>query len=466
MKVKKRYAAAADSRLIGDWSPVDSNVNTIIGKSSASVRARIRQLVRDFPYFRRAVRLVTNYAVGDGIKFQACCRDLNGDLLTQQNQQIEDVFNFWADEADVAGKLHYYEMMHLAKTQDMECGEFLIVKTKPRRATKLPYALQMYEPEWLDGAISGNAKNPVAQGIEYDKLTGEVLAYHLTDPDSWGKSTRIPAPRVIHKFESQRPGQLRGISPLVAAVMMTHSLSDYLGAEVDAAKMAAKWLGSVETLDPYSIEANGLNEEVNDDRKYIEMENAIIETLEPGEKLNLMSNPRPGSNFTAFVKLLLTMLAVVAEVPYELLSGDYTGFSYSTGKISRTDFVQQMRPICSRHIRHFATPTTAPLLDLAVLHGFLKLPGYWSDPLRYHRFNWQPPGMESIDPGRETKSQIDRMKNNLTSPQEISKARGRDFGDIVRENQEAKKMVEAAGLDWGDVSLALKNNPAAIAEQK
>ncbi len=460
------YAAAKTGRLIGDWAPLNENVNQLIGNSSASVRARVRQLVRDFPYFKRAVNLVVNYAIGDGIVFQARVTDESGSLLSKYNQEIEDAFNFWAEEADVAGKLHYYEMMALAKRQDMECGEFLLVKTQPRQATRTNYALQMYEAEWLDGTISGAGKNPVTQGVEYDRQTGAVLAYHLTDPDSWGKAARIPAARVIHKFATERPGQLRGISPLTAAVLMTHSLSEYIEAELDRAKMSAKYLGSLETSENYDLGSDGPDERTVDDKKIIDIENAIIETLSPGEKLTLTANPNPNSNMPEFVKLLLCMLAVVAEVPYELLSGNYDGFNFSSGKISRNDFAQQLKPTVTRHVRHFGLPTVRPFFDAAALSGLLKLPNYYSNSLFWQRHIWQPPGMESVDPGRDTKSMIDQINSLLRSPQEVVRARGRNFEDVLNEIAAAKKMAADRKLTPAEVSTALANNPAAIAKQK
>ena len=465
---RRAYAAAADSRLNGDWVTLNENVNTVIGSASPVVRARIRQLVRDFPYFKRAVKLVTNYAVGAGITFQARVQDSQGQLLTAYNQQIEDVFNRWAEKenADVAGKLHYYEMMALAKRQDMECGEFLLVKTRPRRAVKIPYCLQIYEADWLDTSITGSGSNPVEQGLEYDKTTGEIIAYHLTDPDSWGKANRVKAENVIHGFETERPGQLRGISPLVAAVLMAHNLADYMEAELDRAKMTAKHIGTIETSENFELGDDGPGQETDGDKKLIEFENAIIERLEPGEKLNFAANPNPSNNMPPFVKLMLCMLAIVAEVPYELLSGDYQGLNYSVGRMVRNDFTQQLKPTCTRHIRHFCTPTIRPWYDAAILSGELKLPNYYSKTAFWQRCTWQPPGMESIDPGRETKSMINQVKNLLRSPQEIVAARGRNFEDVVNEIAVAHKMAAAHDLTFEDVSTALANNPDKIEAQK
>ena len=253
---RETYAAAKTNRLVGPWSPGNSNVNDVIGASSSTVRARVRQLVRDFPYFARAMNIIVDYVVGSGITYQARVQDGSGKLNRKLNQRIEDSVNRWADEADISGKLHFYEMMRLSKRQDVESGEFLLVKTRSDdRRRYLPFCLQAYEADWLSsntlrGVASGSE---VEQGIEYNAATGQVLAYHLTDPDAWGKAKRIPADRVIHGFDMLRPGQLRGISPLAPGVMVAHSLREYMEAEIDAAKMVVQVPGADQNIRPEPV---------------------------------------------------------------------------------------------------------------------------------------------------------------------------------------------------------------------
>jgi lambda family phage portal protein len=461
----QQYAAAKTNRLTGDWTPVDGNVNDIISASSPQVRARVRQLVRDFPYFTRAVNKLTQYTVGPGILLQSRIKDPDEKLDKKAIQQVEDSFSFWADDADISRKLHYYELMELSKRQDVECGEFIIIKRKPRSKTYLPYALQMIEADWLTdiNAKVSNRNNTIEQGIEFSTITGEVVAYHFEDPNSWGKPAKVKAENVIHGFQTLRPGQIRGISPFAPGVLVAQDLQDYMETEIDIAKMAAKYLAIIKTPDPISrigpLPTNEKNQKID------ELENAIIEYLNPGEEITIASNPRPGTNFPPFVKLILCMLSITTEVPYELLSGDYSGMNYSVGRTARNDFAHALRPISVRHVRHFAQKTFKPFMDIAVLSGKLSCPGYFSNPLPYLRCEWQPPGMESIDPLRESKAAIDQVKARLKSPQEIAKARGRDLEDIYKEIARAKEMAEELGISFEEeVSTALANNPAAVSD--
>jgi capsid protein len=142
------YAAAQSPRTTGGWSPVDSDINAIIKNSTVPVRARIRQLVRDFPYFARAVNVLCDYTVGSGIVYQAAVKDAEGNFDRKNNQQIEDAWNYWADEADASGRLHLYEIMNLAKRQELESGEyFLALRVMKDKSRHPPLALQMFESD-------------------------------------------------------------------------------------------------------------------------------------------------------------------------------------------------------------------------------------------------------------------------------------------------------------------------------
>jgi len=476
-KNKKRtgtYAAAKTSRLTGSWSPSDLNINDLIRASNPAVRARVRQLVRDFPIFNRAVTVVLDNTIGDGLRFQSHAANATGKFDDKSIAKIEESFKRWVDEADITGRLNFYELMRNAKRQELESGEFLLVKRFIKDKSRyLPLCYQAVETDWLTDDFTGAvpAGNGIEQGIEYQKATGKAMFYHFTDPDAWGKSIRVSAADVIHGFEFLRPGQMHGISPFVSGVLVARDLGEYIDAEIDAAKLAAKYLAFVEK-DP-ATRASLLSEGTDDDNgKMIdEMENAIIEYLNPGEKISIATNPRPGGNFPPTVKLILCMLAAATGVPYELLSFDYSGINYSSTRVIRNDLIQQLKPVIGRHVRQFCQPIVKTWLDVAVTFGGLDLPRYNTQPERFQKFIWQPPGAEMIDWLKESKARISEMGVSLRSPQEIIMSRGRDFDEVLAETKQAHDKIKTLGLDflipiiWQSKSLSVANNPAAVAGQ-
>ena len=483
----RQYAAAKTDRLTGDWLPVNQNVNAIIRSSAFTVRSRIRQMVRDFPFFAKARKNLINYTVGDGIKFQSRVIDqyakaTNGRPKIDRIlcQKIEDAVEWAMEELDTAGKMHGYEMERLAKGEDVEAGEFIFVKTTMKAKGRfIPYALQQYEAEWLSSAPAGGMTPGYQfdQGIEFDEQSGRAIAYHFAVPSGYTlynpvpmtKIQRIPAEFVIHNFDMLRPGQLRGVSPFVTAVMVAHDLGDFLDATMDVAKMAAKYLGIITTTDAGRFQ-RGRTEDgqgVDQGKKLESIENAIFEYLRPGETVAFAQHHITGDNFDPYTRFVLRMVAIATDTTFELLTSDYSGLNFSSLKGIMNNFSMMIRPHQFRHINHFTKPVTRDLLDSAVLAGRIEIPGYWKNPRFFQRGVFIAPGMESPDPLRETKAWIDQIRSGLRSPQEIAAARGRDLDDILDEIQDYYEMLRERGLTFiinnmdDALGTALSNNPAA-----
>ncbi|WP_169709482.1 phage portal protein [Deferrisoma camini] len=465
----RRYAAAKTTRLTGDWQPIDVDVNELIGQSAPIIRARVRQLVRDFPYFARAVNNLIDFGVGEGLTLQARVRDPDGNLMRQVNRRIEDAWKWWCDEADISGVNHLHEHMRLAKRTELESGAFLYVLRVVREPGRyLPLAVQAYEVDWLtDSMARPQGRNRVVSGVEIDPDTGRRVAYHMADPQGLVQQpVRVPADRVLHGFQTLRPGQVLGVSPFAPAVLLTHALRDVIENEVGAAQLASRWVAFVYSLDPGSIFPGAQRETAADgsERVVQEVEGGLVELLRPGEKVEFASYNRPAESFGLFVKFVLRTVAATIGTSYDLLAADYSEHNYSSLRVSRSDLTKQLRPVITRHVRQFCQPLFHAFLEWAVLSGRLDLPGYWRNPWAYRRVEWMPPGQEPIDPLREIKADVEALRAGLIAPQQIVARRGWDLEEVYAQIAEARRMAEEAGieLDLGTGSTALQQNPAAL----
>jgi lambda family phage portal protein len=382
------------------------------------------------------------------------------------NQETEDLFARWAESASYDGRQHFYELQELAERQRHEAGEFLFI-THTDREKIVPLSLQVIEPDQLDASARPSAKGrEVSGGIEFETKTRRPVFYHLREDGFRHKTYRVPAARVIHGFDVLRPGQLRGISPFAPGVLLAHELSEYMGAEIDGAKMAAKWLAMVTRTDglPGATDFSGNSlTETGDPIESIE--NGIIEYLRPGESVELAKNPRPGNTFEPFVRLILSMFSVVTGAPYELISGDYSGMNYTTIRAARNDFSQFLRPKHGRHIRGLAVPVGRRFAEAASFSGRIVYPGFERDPWPFLRHEWQPPGMSPVDPLKESNAARNDMGAGLRSPQEIARSRGRNLEDVYTEISAAQRMAEEMGLAFEVGSTAAQTNPAALMEE-
>jgi len=155
-------------------------------------------------------------------------------------------------------------------------------------------------------------------------------------------------------------------------------------------------------------------------------------------------------------------VAIATGVPYSALAGDHAVYNYTSLRGERQDLLKCLAPRQQRHVRQFASPVVRDIITSAVLAGKLDLPGYFKDPRRYHRGIYLPPGMEPVDPLKESKANRDDMGAKLRSPQEIVARRGRDIEDVLDEWQEFEEMLDERQLTTDLGGTALANNPAAL----
>jgi lambda family phage portal protein len=231
--------------------------------------------------------------------------------------------------------------------------------------------------------------------------------------------------------------------------------------------MASRYLAFIETSDIAEFQTSrGITEDTTNKKYTDTLDELVMEYLHPGEKVNLASHNRPGDAFTPFTAFVLKMLAVSTGVPYELLSGDYSGVNYSTMRVARNDLAAILRPIQGRFIRQLANPVWRRWMDSEVEARRLDLPRYLLTRESWHDARWTSPGLESIDPLKESKAWEQMLKLNLVSPQELAAQRGRAVEAIYEENAEAAELRKFYGLpepEQGKI-VSSKTNPAAITE--
>lgn len=457
---ERQYAAAREDRLTGAWRSVSRDVNELIGGSSPKVTDRVQQLVRDFPFFARAVDVLVNLSVGSGLTLRSMVK--TGDTLNKKiNLENESLWKKWMDQADWSGKLHFHELCRLAKRQDLECGEYLFVRVYDRSPGRLiPYCLQAVEATRLTGSGAKPLKsNVVRYGIEVNPKTGKIVAYHIAD-EGYGSSVRVEASRIIHDFRFTRPGQLRGISPFTPAVLLAHDIGDLINSALDTARMASKYLGIVTTSDIGTFQKGRTVDKQGKKLEYVE--SMTLEYLNHGDQINFPTPGQFGPQFEPTVKLLLHMLAIGLDVSYELLTGFYDGISFSNYKGITLDQDRQIKPHRDRLVRGMAQPVYRDVMDELVMRGKIRRPGYNLDPEPWLKAGWILPGRESPDVLKESKANIDQIKSLTRSPQEIVAARGRDIEEVMDEIKEFQDMAKERGLVFEMPNTPLAGNPAAV----
>lgn len=468
------YAGAEPSRL-DHWEFASQAVNTLIHGASPRLRSRVRDLVRNFPPFGRAVTGYTAYVLGQGARFQSLAVHPDGSPNHAACRIIESRFRAWMEsDADISRHLHWYEMQRLMCRQLLECGEAFFVKAyrRPGEGWRVnPFCLLPVEADRLTDLGREQADKDGVRlfaGIEYRESTGEALAYHITDDGYAGRTCRVDASDMLHIYQTLRPGQLRGVTPLAPAILFARALADYSQSELDAAKMQSKYIAFVTSEDPQLAQAargirmpgkGGAGRPAPDER----LENGIIEWLRTGESVQFASPPaRPSDAYERFTRTVHRMVSISCDVPYEIISGDYTGVNYSTLKASRVDAQMLLVPHKQLVEHQHIAPVLLAWMDCDALTRPDLYPGYWRNPELYRAGLWIHGGLPSVDPLRDGNANVLAVKNGFRSHQQVIMADGGDPDEVIRQRQEwARKLAEAGLAPTTDAALpSPRENPA------
>ena len=454
---QRTYDGASTGRLVGDWFAPSTSADSELLTSLRLMRARTRQLVRDNPYARQAVRLLANNVVGTGIGMQAKVVNGRGKLETKINDSIEAGWAEWCNKATchTAGVLDFAQIERLAMIQLCTAGEAIIRKIRqPFGGGKIPLALEVIEADrlldqWQTArAPNGNA---IRLGVEVDDW-GRPAAYWFSPrhPGDYQFTTfepsrflRVPAEDVLHLYIVERWPQTRG-EPWFASVLRSlNDVGGYEDATITKARATANVVGFIKSMEPVAGDA------VEQGRRILETEPGTWQTLLPGE--DVAGNPTvgPSPELEPFLRHMVRKMAVGIGFSYEALSRDYTSASYSSIRMGVLDDRDMYRVLQGYFCRNMRQDIHREWMDAAALVGQIKVGGdYYTNTAKYTAVRFKPRGWSWIDPTKEVQAYKLAVRNGFMTQGDVIAATSadRDFEDLVKERAAEQDAIDELGL--------------------
>lgn len=380
-----------------------------------TVGQRVAALYINDPVVRSAVCLIVSQIVGSGTR------------LNTPDQELDSRFN--SAKLDPSGLLSSTAIQRAVVRSWAISGEILGL----HRVVGGRYAFQILDPEQLDRSKNeerGEAGTIVA-GLErdgYGVITGYwILPHSPGDPfASNTQSVRFDAADVVHVFEHEFPGQVRGMSPLVAVLPVLNNASVAIEArlkQLQVSAMLTAILTSPDGTDAFDGDPNP------------SLEPGAIIRARPGEDVEVVNGPQ-SPDFNAFIKVLYRQIAAALGVTYEDLIGDLEGVNYSSFRGGALT------------ARRKAEATRKVLLIEGVLEPIFRrwqaiehMTGRASAETEP---GWIEPSWPEIDRLKEANADIVLLKAGLKSRKEIIEARGREF-ETVRAEIAADPLSQTAG---------------------
>lgn len=420
------YEAAQRNKANKGWQPIDNKATD--RAELEIIRKRSKDLYKNTPYAKRAVKSTRNNSIGVGI------------LPAISDDKIKKVWDEWADDVkcDFDENNTFYGLQGFIEQTRLIQGSVFILRIRTNAKNGVPLELKVLPVTYLDKTKDTHGfkdGSRIINGIEFYK--GKLKGYWLYDHDPeeptgiltstfWKKSD------VIHYFDVEEPGQIIGVPIGVQSFQALKDFSSFTEAEIRKQLIAACFAAFV-------TNPNGEDEDDASLEMFERMEPGMIQFLEPGREVSFGSPPTI-DNYDRFAKINLTGTAAGYDVTYEAMSSDLSNVNFSSGRMGR---IEQ-----KGNILHIQWNLMIPRVCQVVWVWFVEaaiLSGKLQNTVE-RRIKWTAPIMEMVDASKETKAIIDQIRAGLISWQEGVRQLGYSPEEILKEMAEAKAHFDKLGV--------------------
>lgn len=484
---------------VAPWRPANVSADKAILGSARLIRARARDLVRNNPFAKNAVRMHRDAVSGSGLKLalKIDWRSLGLASIEQAAEWQDYVVRQWESYAEGFGfgadarrQRTFSQLFAVADMADYVDGEaFAVLEMKPG-VTPYQTCLNFVDADRVstpDGMMDGQY---LRGGIETD-VFGEPVAYHiraqhpsdvglLFADQRWIRVDRMTPwgrPIVLHTYDHTRPEMTRGVSEFASAIVPMKMLSDYNETELSSAITQAAYAAVIKTELDWSSAVSVLGGQIKAAggaaagaanpmmdmvtahltnaadyyrKRSITWKGAKIPHLLPNESLDVIRSTHPNSNFPDFEKAFLRQLAAGLGVEAHELSKNYADVNYSAARSALAAVWRSYRTRRNRLVSQFAMPYFGAWLEEAVAIGTVPLPPGVTDFIGSRQYlvrgtfiAW---GKPLIDPEKERSASQLGMTIGAETLEEVAAEEGQDWRSNLDQLAYEKRYRESLGL--------------------
>lgn len=427
--MRRGYEAARRGRGTDGWHSSGTSADAEIGVAGATLRNRMRDLVRNNPMAAQAVQVLVNNIVGTGIRPRAA--GANKAL----NKKTDAAWARWQARCDAHGHTDFHGLTALAVREMIEGGDLFGLRrfTGPRGQGSLRLQIELREADHLDDAKYETRADGgrIRQGIETD-AQGRRTAFWMF-PDHPGdrdpifsrrfESVRIPSNGVVHLFERQRT-QARGVPWGVAAMRALRDIDDWQHAELVRKKTEACLVGV--SIQDDETGAAGLNAITDSEGNTIEQFSPGMIAYSRGASGFEFSQPSAVGGVAEWHRTQLHIVAAGFRVPYALMTGDLSQTNFSSSRVGLNEF-RRMIELMQWHvvIPMFCARIWDWFIEAAILSGELPEGDYPCE--------WAPPRFEAVNPLQDAQADVWEVRSGFSTRSQMIAKRGYDPETVLEE---------------------------------
>lgn len=426
------------------------------------LRNRARYEVQNNTYGAGLIRTLVTDTVGRGPRLRMLTPDKSLNLA------VQDLWREWAAAADFALTARVLTGARYV------AGECFAVFRESKRLDAMglpPLDLRLIEPDQVSDpsfrhVFTGNGDDGIVTDADGEVTAYKILKAHPGDTfagRSAMEANTVPAADVLHWFQPERPGQLRGVTPLAPALPIFAQLRRFTSATLTAAEIAAMLAGIMEVPDSGFVDNQSQQALAN--WTTVELVHGTLMSLPAGVKASQFKPEQPTTNYEMFVNAKLRECGRMLCVPFGKMAGDHSRYNYSSGKLDDNQYWADREVERQSLEAKFINPFFYRWLDFA---RFIipQLAAYQGKPHQL-RHAWHYDAKPTADAVKDATGDELNLTNGTDSPQAICERDGSTLEDVLDERAEAKRMYEERDLPlppWLAGAPAMK--PAAEIPEK
>lgn len=455
LHAQRAYEAAQPSRLRKTKTDPGSG-DAIVERAGESLRLQARHLDENHDLATGVLDCLVNNVVGRGVAVEPQVKLKNGELATEVNNQLMELWEEWVRFPEVTWEHHWNQMLRLLARHWFRDGEVLIKHVEGTRrdldhGTIVPYSLELIEADFLPFDLNDQKKR-IIHGVEKN-VWRRPLAYYLYKEHPGDNhvlalkhdTKRFDAQKILHLKIARRISQTRGVSVFANVMTRLEDVKDYELSERLAAKVAASICAYIrKSLDGPT---SGLQMDDTGNRLMKMQPGMIFDNLLPGEEVGMIDSNRPNTMLEQFRNSQLRAVAAGTSTSFSSISKDYRG-TYSS---QRQELVEQS--VNYGVLREYFTercvrPIWERFVEMAVLSGQLEGAGDEINPRTLKKASFQGPVMPWIDPQKEANAEEKMVQAGFKSRAQVIRERGNNPQDVFKQIKQEREQETEAGINF------------------
>lgn len=436
-----------------------ASANTDHLMDAGVMRGKARALVQNVPYIAQGLRSLVNNTIGTGIVPRSKAKNAT---------KIDAIFSEWAKVADADGRLDWYGLQAAAYRAMKQDGEVLL-RIRPRRIEDnlpVPMQVQLLEIDWLDGykneSVQGGGR--IIGGIQYSPL-GAVEGYWLYDlhpgdfvpgasASMFRASRFVPAAKIIHLYNPDRPGQGRGFTQLASIIARVRDLMLYEDAEL-ARKNTESRTAVIVSGNPDFLREQPQNlAPTTDARDLGTLSSGSIIGVPEGASIATMQ-PHAAPGYVEYLRFNLHLIAAGLGVTYPMLTGDVSQANFVSERVNLIEFRRNAE---AEQWLILIPKLCTPVWDAFIDAGYDA--GVISD--NDKSVDHSTPKWEYVNPKDDVTADQLQIASGLTSVSETLRRRGYKPDEVFKEIKADFDRLKADGTL--DILMTLQARQAPRAE--